>query len=80
VFYRELVKVGMGVLQTQVYAGGSLEAGNTFNEEDAFSVDALRSAGSIFLGADTVIGPVYLACGFTEGGRRRYYFSIGQSF
>ncbi len=80
VFYRELMKVGLGVVRTNVYIGGSLEAGNVFSESDPFSLDALDAGGSIFVGADTLIGPVYFACGFAENGRQRYYVSIGQTF
>jgi NTE family protein len=80
VFYQEIVKVGLGVVRTSVYVGGSIEAGNVFRETDPFSLGALDAGGSIFLGADTLIGPAYLACGFAENGRRRYYVSIGQTF
>ena len=33
--------------------------------------------GSVFAGFDTLIGPVYLAAGFGEGGRANYYLFFG---
>ena len=33
--------------------------------------------GSVFAGLDTMIGPVYLAAGFAEGGKSNYYLFIG---
>jgi NTE family protein len=80
IFYREILKVGLGALRTNIYAGGSVESGGAFNEGDPYSVSALKAAASVFVGADTVIGPAYLACGFAENGRRAYYVSIGQTF
>lgn len=80
VAHRELLEVGLGALRTSVYVGGSVESGATYGEGDPFSLDTLQAGGSIFLGANTVIGPVYFALGFAESGRRRYYVSIGQAF
>jgi len=33
--------------------------------------------GSIFLGIDSYVGPVYLALGFAEGGQSNVYLFIG---
>jgi hypothetical protein len=40
----------------------------------------LRFAGSIFIGADTFMGPVYLAAGTTDLGETAVYFNIGKTF
>ena len=37
-------------------------------------------AASIWLGADTPIGPIYLAYGKAEDGRNSIYFFIGSTF
>jgi NTE family protein len=63
-----------------MYAGMSLETGNTYLKDDPIGWSSLRRGGSIFLGARTVIGPVYLGYGYTEGGNSRIYFLIGQRF
>jgi NTE family protein len=37
-------------------------------------------AGSLFLGLDTPLGPLYLAYGRAEGGNDSAYFFLGQTF
>jgi len=62
-----------------VYLGGSVEAGNAWaRREDVF--DTLRMAGSLFLGLDTPVGPIYLAGGLAEGGEASLYFFLGRFF
>ena len=39
--------------------------------------DSAHINGSIFAGFDTLIGPVYLAAGFGEGGHSNYYLFFG---
>jgi NTE family protein len=34
-------------------------------------------AGSIFVGADSNIGPIYIGFGLAEGGTNAIYFSLG---
>ena len=40
----------------------------------------LRTSGSIFVGAATPIGPVYLAWGYSDNGDRAAYFYLGNPF
>ena len=63
-----------------VYAGASLENGNVWDDRDDADVDSLITSGSVFLGAKTILGPVYLAAGFAEGGRDSFYFFLGRTF
>jgi NTE family protein len=56
----------------------TLEIGNVYQEQEPVSLETLRTAGSIFVGADTVIGPAFVGWGISEGGRRRIYLSIGR--
>jgi NTE family protein len=51
------------------YAGASLEA---------WSVGEVRKAASVFIGADTVIGPLYLGAGHTFGGQSAVYLFLGR--
>jgi NTE family protein len=62
-----------------LYAGLSLEYGNVFQERDRFEFDNGIAAGSIFIGLDTLIGPLYIAYGFTEGDRQNYYLFLGKT-
>src|SRR5208282_4114637 len=50
--------------------GVSFEGGNVWSNRNQISVSNLRHDESIFLGADTFIGPVYLAAGYDD--RRDY--------
>ncbi|MDQ3563453.1 MAG: patatin-like phospholipase family protein [Pseudomonadota bacterium] len=64
------------------YAGVSLEYGNVYEGRDDISLapgDALL-AGSVFLGVDTVLGPVYLAYGHAEQGNDSIYLYLGRLF
>jgi NTE family protein len=63
-----------------VYVGGSLEYGNAWEERDAVSLSEGLFAGSAFVGMETLIGPIYLAGGWAEGGERSLYFFIGNIF
>jgi NTE family protein len=73
-FYR---RIGISQL-LPVYAGFSLEYGNVFQSRSEIRWDSGIFAGSAFLGADTPIGPFYVAYGFAEGGRSNYYLFLGQ--
>jgi NTE family protein len=63
-----------------VYAGGSVDAANVWESADDIAFDDLRYGVSIFVGADTALGPLYLAYGSAEGGRNRVYFVLGRPF
>ncbi len=79
--YRRLVDLEIAGINVKVYAGASLEAGNAFLLDDtSFTWDTVITAGSIFVGADTFLGPAILAWGLSEGGRDRVYLAIGGSF
>ena len=61
------------------YLGGTLEYGNVYKSRtDLFSDGILN--GSVYLGIDSIIGPLYLGMGFAEGGRRIPFLSIGSIF
>ena len=57
------------------YAGISLEAGNVWNYADDVSFGDLRKSGSIFVGAETPLGPVYLAWGYSDSGDNTSIFT-----
>ena len=62
------------------YAGISLEVGNTWQTSKAVSFDNTISAGSLFLGFDTPIGPIYLGYGFTDTDEQSAFIYIGPRF
>jgi len=62
------------------YTGISLEAGNVWTEGQNAAFNTLLKAGSVFIGYDTVLGPLYLAVGDAERGTTTFYFSLGRQF
>ena len=68
----------LGTKLITTYAGASLEAGNTWQERSDIQFDQTRVAGSLFLGADTILGPVYLGYGHADGGNSALYLFLGR--
>lgn len=63
-----------------LYLGGSIESGNAWKEDEAMVVDDFRLAGSVFVGFDSVLGPLYLAYGQADEGMSALYFYLGRTF
>ncbi len=59
------------------YAGLSLEAGNAWQRSEDISTSDLIYASSLFVGFDSVIGPVYLAYGHANNGENGIYIRLG---
>ena len=62
------------------YVGATLESGNVWQSEDDINFDTLITAGSLFVGVDTFLGPIYLGYGHAEGSRYSFYFYLGRLF
>jgi NTE family protein len=62
------------------YIGGSLELGNVWEDRDDIDVDSAILSGSVFLGADTPIGPFYTGYGYAEGGNSSLFLFLGKTF
>lgn len=76
-YYRN-IRESYGDFRTPIYVGFSLEAGRASNENDRFSDTSWRKAGSLFVGADTLLGSVYLAVGHTIDGSSAVYLYWGR--
>jgi len=61
-----------------VYAGFTLESGNVWDVRSDISLDDTIQAGSIFLGINSFLGPIYIAYGRAEGANEAVYFFIGK--
>jgi NTE family protein len=80
IYYRQIGREGPGFLNVPTYAGLSFEVGNVWAERtDASWSSALKDA-SLFLGLDTLVGPLYLAAGFDDGGETAFYLFMGRPF
>lgn len=62
------------------YVGASLELGNVWQDSEDIAFDDTIFAGSVFLGFDTPIGPIYLTYGRTDTGEQAIYTYIGPRF
>ena len=74
-YYRWKENFGM-----PIYLGASLEAGNTWDADNRISLGELDLAGSLFIGIDSPLGPLYVGGGAAEGGNRSVYIVLGQPF
>lgn len=63
-----------------VYVGMTGEAGNAWPTQHDIDFADLIPSGSVFLGVDTAIGPLYTAYAVAEGGRNTWYIILGPVF
>jgi NTE family protein len=80
VVFRRVSRGGTGLFEFPAYLGFSVEAGNTWQTRHDVHIDDLAMGGSVFFGAESPVGPVYLAAGFAEGGERALYLLVGHTF
>mgnify|MGYP001278662280 FL=1 len=78
--YQRLNEHSIVPIDQPLFIGFSLEAGNVFQDRDDLRWDKTLSGGSLFIGADTAVGPGYLSFGRTEGGRQSVTLSVGRPF
>lgn len=60
----------------QAYVGASLESGNTWMDSSDILSDTI-TAGSIFLGLDNAIAPLYFGYGIADTGDSSFYLFMG---
>jgi NTE family protein len=60
------------------YAGASLEAGNAWGRRADIDAGSLKKAASVFIGLDSILGPLYLGWGHTFGGDSAFYLFLGR--
>jgi NTE family protein len=63
-----------------LYAGATLVAGDAWARRDDVDFASLRVGGSLYIAADTLIGPVFVAVGAADRGRSAVYLFIGRPF
>lgn len=79
-YYRQIGRGGTGILDVPAYLGVSYEVGNVWDDRSDISFGSARQDGSLFLGLDTYLGPVYIGAGYDDQGDTAYYLSLGRSF
>ncbi len=68
-------KIGRGV-----YVGGAFETGRVWARREDVGFDGIRPAGGLFVGADTVLGPIYAGFGVGYGGNTTLYVFLGRPY
>jgi NTE family protein len=78
VYYRELFSAGSPLFGLALFGGGSLELSHIENDDAELADYNDLLSGSLFLGVDTAIAPVYFALGMAEEGEASGYFVLGR--
>ena len=72
-YRRNLRHIGLG----ELWAGTSVEYGNIWENRDDIDFGDGIFSGSVFLGAQTLLGPVFFGYGHAEGGASSFYIYLG---
>lgn len=68
-------------ITSEAYVGASLEMGKAWYKKiDNASLKNALFGSSIYLGIDTMLGPFYIAYGFSDKNHQTLYFSLGKSY
>ena len=67
-----------GDLRTPIYVGFSLEAGDAVDRDIDLDWGRAQKAGSLYIGSDSIMGPLYFALGRTFGGSAAVYLFWGR--
>jgi NTE family protein len=78
--YRELESLGGAMAKLNLFGGGTFEVASLRSDLQAIDDNTGILAGSLFLGAETPILPVYLAAGMNNDNETSLYINIGRIF
>ncbi|MCL4836503.1 MAG: patatin-like phospholipase family protein [Thermoanaerobaculia bacterium] len=79
-YLHRLLELDLGAIKSPIYLGGSLEYGGAWLTSDAIDTASAQLHGSLFVGIDSPLGPVYLGYGAGDGGTSAAYLFIGRAF
>ena len=78
IYRYNLTEQDFGLFKSSVFVGGSLEYGGVYNNSDlSFQDVPLYTAGSLYSGITTPLGPLILAYGRTEQSNHAFYVFFG---
>jgi len=75
-YYRRVLHTD-SLITLPLYVGGSAEWGGFWATREDASFGSMTPAGSVFVGADSPLGPIFLGWGRAEGGRDSFYLTFG---
>ena len=76
VYYRRFGRLD-ALFTVPTYIGGSLEYGGAFQEREDIDGGSLIAAGSVFLGVQTPLGPIFLGYGRNDLDLDSFYLTFG---
>jgi len=76
--FRRFSEVSNPLFDISFFVGGTLEVTNISNDNIDFEDHSLLTSGSIFVGGDTPIVPIYFGLGLADSGHQAVYFSVGR--
>ncbi|MGR5064875.1 patatin-like phospholipase family protein [Photobacterium sp. DNB22_13_2] len=78
IYRYNLTEQDFGLFKSSVFFGGSVEYGGVYNNSDlSFKDVPLYTAGSLYTGITTPVGPLILAYGRTEQSNHAFYVFFG---
>jgi NTE family protein len=80
IYLRKVGNGGEGLFEVPAYAGMSFEAGNVWLKRSDLSYASAHHDVALFFGADTYLGPAYLAAGYDDSGTTAFYLFLGRTF
>lgn len=69
-----------GALRAPLYLGGSLEQGGVWDKGEYISIESSFTGGSVYVGIESFLGPIFLGYGMAEGGNNMFYLQLGTTF
>ncbi|MET0275080.1 MAG: patatin-like phospholipase family protein [Phenylobacterium sp.] len=79
-YRRRLTDNAESLFNLPLYAGFTVVGGNIWARREDVAFDDMRLGANLFLAADTLIGPVFLAVGAADEGRSAVYLFVGRPF
>ncbi len=79
-YYQRINNEGGSLFNWPLYFGASTEAGNVWNDLDEFAVNDLILGGTLFVGVESPLGPIFLGGGHNTAGRTSLFLFIGGIF
>ena len=80
VYYRRLTPSYFNAVSLPLYLGASLEYGRVYNRDETDFDTGYFGGGSLLLGMDTLVGPLFFGLGANEEGHEALYMKLGQTF
>ena len=69
-----------GTFNSPLYLGFSLESGQTWDNGDRVDFNTIHKSATVYVAADTFLGPLYLAYGTSADAKQSAYLYLGEKF